>query len=106
MPGPKTEAEARTWIQEAVAAGRYVAAGHFWHRAYERDLTLDDVLRAVEHMVRLERYAREPVHDGTCWRVLGPNVDDDRTIAVGVEAFLDKKRRRVLLATFFEVSER
>jgi hypothetical protein len=65
---------------------------------------MNHVYAAVERMTCLEPYDRPPVHGGTCWRVLGPHLDDEhKAIAIGVEAFLDKKRRRVCLATFFEV---
>jgi hypothetical protein len=63
-----------------------------------------DVLHAVEHATRARPYDQEPQHGGTCWRVIGPDVDGARSVAVGVEAFLDRKRRRVVLITVMEAS--
>lgn len=103
MPGPTTAAEAKAWIQEAIPAGRYTPSAHLFVRQYQRKLTMDDVFVAVERMTKIEPYTNgAPCHGGTCWRVFGPNVDDDATIAIGVEAYTDKNRRRVLVVTFFE----
>jgi hypothetical protein len=100
--GPKSEEEALAWIKEAVPAGRYVPAVHFQQRLIERHFDMFDVFSAVERATRLLAYDREAVHGGTCWRLFGPDVDGTREVALGFEAFLDKKRRRVVLCTLFD----
>jgi hypothetical protein len=70
----------------------------------ERGVDFADVRSAISRATRVARYDNgEALHGGTCWRVFGPDLDEARTIAIGVEAFLDKKRRRVFLITVFEV---
>jgi hypothetical protein len=106
MPGPKTPTEALAWIQEAVDAGRYVPSVHFYDRLVERAIDIQDVFHAVEHANACVAYDRRgPEHGGTCWRVVGWNVDRDMEVAISVEAFLDKKRRRCILCTVFEPGE-
>jgi hypothetical protein len=106
MPGPKTEIEALRWIQEAVEAGRYVPSVHFYDRLLERKIDIQDVFQAVENATVCVVYERGvPEHGGTCWRLIGRNVDGDEDVAVGVEAFLDKKRRRCILCTVFRPGE-
>ena len=83
MPGPRNADEAKSWIQSAMDAGRYVLAKHFRDQAYNRGLSVFDVETAVARMTRIRVYegtTQEPAtprHDGTCWRVYGPNVDGD-----------------------------
>jgi hypothetical protein len=71
----------------------------------ERGFDMFDVLHAVEQATRARRYDQEPQHGGTCWRIIGRNVDGNRSVAVGVECFLDRKRRRVVLITVMEGSQ-
>jgi hypothetical protein len=105
MPGPTTEAEAWAWIQDAVANQRYKFSDrHYEFRSAERGLDIYDVHVAVAGMTRLEPYTRGTAQNGgTCWRAFGPNVDGTCTIAVGVEAYLDKRRHRVVVITLFKV---
>lgn len=106
MAGPKTRTEALPWIQEALQAGRYVPSGHFYDRLQERGIDIQDVFHAVESASKCLEYSGGVAQNGgTCWRVVGKNVDRDKAIAVGVEAFLDKKKRRCILCTVFRPNE-
>ena len=102
MGGPGKN-EALRWIQEAVQGGRYHEAAHFQERLRLYNVDMWDVFKAIEAASACLPYpGTTPQHGGTCWRVRGPTTDD-RVIAVGVEAFLDKKRRRCILCTIFSV---
>lgn len=104
MPGPTQHDEALRWVREAVQAGRTVLSRHFrLDRLEQRGLTMDDLHYAIEQATGIEPYERRsPVNGGTCWRVLGPSLDAEE-LAIGVETFLDKKRRRVVICTIFVV---
>ena len=79
---------------------------HFYDRLAERRIDVQDVFNAVENAASCTTYAQGvPQNGGTCWRVSGTNIDGDRDVAVGVEAFLDKKRRRCVLCTVFLLGE-
>ena len=104
MPGPGTPREALAWTQAALRDGRYIPSIHFGERLVERGFDMLDVLHAVERATRVTAYDQDPQHGGTCWRVTGPDVDVGRRVAVGVECFLDRKRRRVVLITVMEGS--
>jgi hypothetical protein len=102
VPGPKTSAEALAWVQEAVAAGRYlVHEPHFSRRCADRNVSLPDWKKAVREARSCDQYAhRDPTCGGTNWRVTGQDIEgDDLTIAV--EAFRDRLGQRVLLITVF-----
>lgn len=106
MPGPKDATEALKWVQEAVQAGRYVPSVHFYDRLAERRIDIQDVFHAVEAAATCVKYEQGiPQNGGTCWRVTGQSIDGDQDVAVGVEAFLDKKRRRCVLCTVFKLGE-
>lgn len=67
---------------------------------------MSDVFRAVENATSIKPYEKgNLVHGGTGWRVFGPDVDGERRVAVGVEAFGEKQRRRVCLCTVFNPDE-
>ena len=106
MPGPKDATEALKWVQDALQAGRYIPAMHFYERLSERKIDLQDVFNAIETATACVAYGQgTPQNGGTCWRVTGKNIDGDQDVAVGVEAFLDKKRRRCILCTVFKRGE-
>ncbi len=64
-----------------------------------------DIRNAIEHPSIISPYTRrKPVNGGTSWRIIGKNVDADRTVGVGVEAFYDK-RRRVCLCTVIDMDK-
>lgn len=70
----------------------------------ERGVDFPDVRSAISRATRVTSYENGTAQQGgSCWRVLGPDLDDQRDIAVGVEVFLDKKKRRIVLVTVFEV---
>jgi hypothetical protein len=105
MPGPKDSRAALTWIQEAVQAGRYYPATHFYDRLYERKLEIQDVFRAIQGATSCFVHDRKPEHGGTCWRVFGRGLQEGKMLAVGVEAFLNKKKHRCILCTVFDPNE-
>lgn len=105
MPGPQDSQTALIWIQEAVSAGRYYPAIHFYDRLYERKLEIEDVFRTIQDAHFCELYDRDPERGGTCWRVIGPCLLEEKRLAVGVEAFLDKKKHRCVLCTVFDPDE-
>lgn len=99
MPGPGTETEALAWIQEAMAAARYIAHPHFDKRCRERQFTIFDARRIVATATACEAYSAPRIFaDGTCWRLTGTDTDE-RVAQIGVEAFKDYLGRRVLLLT-------
>src|SRR5580704_8454808 len=100
VPGPKDPAEALTWIQEAVAAGRYlVHEPHFSRRCVQRNVTLPDWKKAVRQARTCISYGgRDSTCGGTNWRLVGPDVDGD-DLTVAVEAFRDHLGKRALLIT-------
>jgi hypothetical protein len=85
-------------------AGRYVPTNHFRQRLAERGIDMLDVENAILKATGIFSYDQAtPQNGGSSWRIAGPDVDRVRTVAVGVEAFLDRKRRRMMLITVFEV---
>jgi hypothetical protein len=107
MPGPGTPKEALAWAQVAMRESRYIPSKHFQERLHERAIDALDVRNAILKATLAVPYENGvPRNDGTCWRVAGPDIDGGRTIAVGVEAFLDHKKRRMVLVTAFEVTDR
>jgi hypothetical protein len=106
MPGPKDAVEALKWVQDAVQAGRYIPSIHFYERLAERKIDIEDVFSAVDAASTCVVFEQgTPQNGGTCWRVIGKNIDGDQEVAVGVEAFLDHKRRRCILCTVFKPGE-
>lgn len=57
MTGPSTETEAKLWVQNATKDGRYVTSAHFWQRAQQRGLTIEDVFEAIENATKIETYS-------------------------------------------------
>lgn len=103
MAGPHTKEEALRWIQDCLRDGRYIPAMHFQERLIERDFIMADVRHAIENSESIEPYVRgEAVNGGTAWRIVGQNVDGHRSVAVGIEAFDHKRRRRICLCTVFD----
>jgi len=65
-----------------------------------------DVFKAIASPTGIEPYAKGIcAHGGTGWRVFGLDVDGERRLAVGVEAFLDKHKRRVLCCTVIDLEK-
>ena len=103
MPGPKDISTALKWIQEAMEAGRYHPAVHFYDRLFEWHLDFEDVIHAIADPFACETYDRGiPEHEGTCWRITGPSMTGGRDVSVGVEAYHDKKKHRCILCTVFD----
>jgi hypothetical protein len=103
---PESPADARRWIQEAVRSSRYTATSHVGQRLGQRQLGMDDLLHAIEHPRKVEPYPNMPRHGGTCWRLYGPDLDQEQEIGVGIEAYLDDRGRWAVLCTLFVVKER
>ena len=97
--GPTTAIDALAWAQEAIAASRYLTDPHFDRRC--RQLSEQPVLGQARRASHCAAYAGgTPLAGGTCWRIVGPDLDGEET-TVGVEAFEDHLGRRVLLITVF-----
>lgn len=63
---------------------------------------MPDVHHAISAPDRIEPHHRRPVFGGTCWRLFGRDINQESEIAVGIEAFLHKGERRVVLCTVFD----
>ncbi len=75
-------------------------SGHFRQRLRERGVTANDVDAVIGRSRRVEPYAAMPQNGGTCWRFFGRNVDGDKEIAVGIEAFEGAEgEERLMLCT-------
>jgi len=49
---------------------------------------MPDVHTAIDRSARAEAYQDGvPMNGGTCWRVVGPDVDGERTLGIGVEIY-------------------
>jgi hypothetical protein len=62
---------------------------------------------AIDRSGKAERYPDGvPMNDGTCWRVIGPDVDGERTLGVGVEVYAAPNRPVwITLCTVIEMDE-
>ena len=88
MPGPKTASAALKCAKGAITAGRFIPSVHFGQRLGERRVDMTDVHTAIDRSTRAVPYKDgKPMNDGTCWRILGPDCDGNRTIGVGIEVF-------------------
>jgi hypothetical protein len=105
MPGPRTPNEALRWIRVAVRGGQYIPADHFDKRLKERGIDMHDVLHAVGTATEIQEYHRQPDNDGTCWRVFGNDIEGEKRLGVGVEAFLDATGKEVMLCTVLPPEE-
>ena len=88
--GPNNENEALRWIKDAMRAGNFTESVHLRRDRYSdpERATLPDIRMAIRKATRIEPYTNEPPrHGGTAWRVLGPNLDETKVLAVGVEAY-------------------
>ena len=110
MPGPNNADEACSWIKNCAENYRYRERPHFWERLKHdtrgdgklENKTSMDVAHALQNMTEVLPYPDgTPTQGGTCWRVYGPSLDDDEGLGIGVEAFLDHKKRQLFLITVF-----
>ena len=71
-------------MKTAFAAGRYEfdTGGHLLKRMAQRHLTKDDLVHAIEKMIRIAEYPGSQPW-ATSWRVTGPDLSGKR-IGVGV----------------------
>lgn len=105
MAGPRSAAVALQRTKEAITAGRFITARHFEERMHERRVNMFDVHTAIDRSARAEAYPDgKPVNDGSCWRVIGPDVDGERTLGIGVEVYSAPNRTVwITLCTVIEV---
>lgn len=70
-------------------------------RLTQRRITMADVRHAIVCAERAEPHDSPPEHGGTCWRILGEDIEGD-SLTVGIEAYLDVTTlRRFILCTVF-----
>src|SRR5689334_17106291 len=99
MPGPRTPSEALLWAQQAMRTGRYFPSVHFRRRLELRHVTMADVRNAIAQAAAAVPHDCPSQHQGTCWRILGEDLEGD-PLAVAVEAYLDvATREKVILCT-------
>ena len=102
MPGPKEAADALEWSRDAMSSGRYTPSVHFAERMMQRAVDFEDVFNAIAKATECIPFTNDPPrHGGTCWRIIGPDLEDTQRVALGVETYTDKKRRRCFLCTVF-----
>ena len=101
----KSAAVALRRVKEAIAAGNFITSRHFKERMDQRIVDMLDVHTAIDRSVRAEAYRDgKPENGGTCWRVFGPDVDGERTLAIGVEVYSAPNRTAwITLCTVIEV---
>ncbi len=99
---PKTAAEALVWAQEAMIARRYIVDAHAYLRKHQRNITDRSVWYAIKNATDCKPYEPEngPLTDGTAWRIIGPDHEEEKT-SVGVETFVDHLGRRLMIITVF-----
>ena len=67
----------------------------------ERYVAHVDIIAVISRAKRCLPYDCMPEHGGTTWRVIGPDLDG-RQLAVGVETYVDEKKKAVVLITVFD----
>src|ERR1051325_6168292 len=88
MAGPKSAAVALQCAKKPIPAGRFITARHFELRMGERSVNMFDVHTAIDRSARAEAYQDgTPVNGGMCWRVIGPDVDGERILGIGIEVY-------------------
>ena len=94
-------------VKEAITAGRYIKTKHFEERMGERNVNMFDVHTAIDRSATAVPYPdATPVNDGTCWRIIGPDVDGERTLGLGVEVYAAPNRTVwITLCTVVEMDE-
>ena len=102
MPGPTNAADALTWIQEAIAAGRYIIDAHFEKRAKARSFSVNDAKKIIGTATACDVYPDATLlAGGTAWRVTGTALDAT-TAKVGVEAYKDHLGKQIILITIMD----
>ena len=65
-----------------------------------------DIRSAIDNPDETRPYEHgNAVNGGTCWRITGKNVDGDRSVAVGIETFAHKHKRRICLCTVIDTTQ-
>jgi hypothetical protein len=107
MAGPKASSVALQHVKAAITAGRYIKTKHFEERMVERNVNMFDVHTAIDRSTTAAPYPEgTPVNEGTCWRVIGPDVDGERILGLGVEVYAAPNRTVwITLCTVIEMDE-
>jgi hypothetical protein len=101
MAGPRNPAETLRWAKEAITHARYLThEPHFSKQCAKRRVAPADWRRAIQTASRCKASDRPPTCGGTCWLLVGTDVEGD-DLSVAVEAFADHLGRRILLVTVF-----
>jgi len=103
---PTKKLEARDWAKGALRNGDFIPSVHFRERLRERGVNMLDVHAVFIRCKAVEPYpAGACANGGTTWRVIGPDADGDRFIAIGIEAYVKGGTKWVTLCTVFEVEK-
>lgn len=72
----------------------------------ERSVNMFDVHTAIDRSTSAVPYADgKPENGGTCWRVIGPDVDGERMLGLGVEVYAAPNRTVwITLCTVIEMN--
>jgi hypothetical protein len=90
-----------SWAREALGSGRYWVVDHARDRQRQRSVTAADMKHIVKNATDCRAYRDGvPRFGGTCWRVMGPSLDEIPT-ALGVEVHMDHLGKRVVILTVF-----
>jgi hypothetical protein len=102
VPGPKDSSTALAWIQQAIAASRYLVDPHFVKRARTRSFSVQDAKKIIATATSCIHYADATLlAGGTAWRVTGTALDGS-TAKVGVEAYKDHLGKQIILITIMD----
>jgi hypothetical protein len=85
-------------------ASRYLLEKHFEDRCEERNFSIFDAKHLIANATRCEPYVTgTPRHGGTCWRIVGPDIDGTLT-GLGVELFRDHLGKVIAVVTLTDES--
>jgi hypothetical protein len=71
-----------------------------------RNVNMFDVHTVIDRSTIAKPYPEGmPMNDGTCWRVIGPDVDGERTLGLGIEVYSAPNRTVwITLCTVIEMN--
>ncbi len=100
---PETSVDAKQWVQEALREMRYTPSGHLYQQMRERQVTMDDVKNIIKRPTSVEPYPMQSQNGGSCWRVFGRDLDRERLLAVGIDAYMSEDGKAAILCTVIEL---